>query len=150
MTNRPSSGDQPAPEGTRARPVDSGLASLSPALGLALGAAALVGLLWFGLSIATGLIYHFMPGAPFLAAAAVFRWATHSRRANRTEITEILTGSLIVVAAGLLAVPAAGGSLDPPALVAAVSIGGFVLALTWLRRPGSASVGRSSPDGLPE
>ena len=140
MTNRRSSGDQPAPEGTRARPVDSGLASLGPALGpalgLALGAGALVGLLWFSLSIATGLIYHFMPGAPFLAAAAIFRWATHSRRANRTEIAEILTGSLIVVAAGLLAVPAAGGSLDPPALVAAVSFGGFVLALTWLRRPG--------------
>ena len=146
MTNRPSSGDELASRGAPARPADSGLASLGPAL----GAAALVGLLWFGLSIATGLIYHFMPGAPFLAAAAVFRWATHSRRANRTEVAVILAGSCIVVAAGLRAVPAVGGSLDPPALVAAVTIGGFVLALAWLRRPGAATVRHSSPDRLPE
>ncbi|MCJ7709299.1 MAG: hypothetical protein MUQ32_00555, partial [Chloroflexi bacterium] len=42
------------------------------------GAAAAVGL-WIVLASITGLIYHFMPGAPFLAAAWSFRQVAGSR-----------------------------------------------------------------------
>jgi hypothetical protein len=136
MTDRPALSGEPATEDG----LPGSLERLLPPA-MAFAAAVAAGLLWYALSIATGLIFHFMPGAPFLAAAAAFRWATGSRRATWAEVAGLLAGSSLVTAAGLLAVPAGGGTLDDVAPVAAVVLGGFILALAWLRRPG----GRPAP-----
>ena len=102
-------------------------------LALALGGAVSVGLLWFVLSIATGLIFHFMPGATFLAASGVVRWTAHGRRATPVEAAVVIAGGAIVTAAGLVAVRTAGGSLDKPAEIAIVIVVGAAIALAWLR-----------------
>lgn len=102
-------------------------------LALALGGAVSVGLLWFFLSIATGLIFHFMPGATFLAASGVVRWTALGRRSTWAEAAVVIAGGAVVTAAGLIAVRAAGGALDKPAEVAAVIIVGAAIALAWLR-----------------
>jgi hypothetical protein len=101
---------------------------------VAQAAAIATGLLWYALSIATGLIFHFMPGAPFLAATFVFRQLLGNRPATWLEVVVILTGGLLVVTAGLLAIQAGGGALDAPELVAAVIAAGAVAAVFWLRR----------------
>ena len=102
-------------------------------LALALGGAVCAGLLWFVLSIATGLIFHFMPGATFLAASGVLRWTARDRRATPVDAAVVIAGGAIVTAAGLVAVRAAGGSLDKPAEIAVVIVVGAAIALAWLR-----------------
>ena len=128
MTNGPSDrpGDGRHARGLRARP-----------LALAVGAAVPVGVLWLALSLATGLIYHFMPGAMFLASTWAFRWATRGGRASWAEAVAVTIGAGAVTAVGLVAVPAAGGALDDPREIAAVILVGAGLALVWLRRPGA-------------
>jgi len=111
------------------------------ALAAAQAAAVATGFLWYGLSIATGLIFHFMPGAPFLAATFVFRQSAGNRRATWPETAVILTGGLLVVAAGLVAIAAGGRALDAPQAVAAIIAAGAVIALLWLRRAGQPVAG---------
>lgn len=108
---------------------------LSRATPLVLAAATsgLVGAAWFGLSMATGLLYHLMPGATFVAAAWAFRTRAR-RRARLREATFILSIAATVTAAGLIIIPEAGGVVGD-ALENAVVIGvGFVLATRWMLR----------------
>ena len=104
------------------------------ALAVAQAAAVAIGLLWYVLSVATGLIFHFMPAAPFLAATFAFRRSTGNRQAGWTEAVAIVVGGLLLVAAGLVAIGAGGGTFDVSVFVAAVIAAGAAIALIWLRR----------------
>ncbi len=115
------------------------------ALAAALAGATASGIAWYVLSMATGLIFHFMPGAPVVAAAFVFRHVIGSRRGTIPEVVAIVTGGLAVVSAGLLAIRAGGGSLDAPGIVGVVVVVAVGAAAIWLRRTGPVA----SRDGRP-
>jgi hypothetical protein len=110
-------------------------ASPRRALVLAVGAAAALVALWYALSIWTGLVFHFMPGAAFVAATWVFRSQTPRRPATWVEVVVVVGTAGLLTAVGLVAVHAAGGALDRPAEIAAILIAGVAIAITWLRRP---------------
>lgn len=97
---------------------------------LSLGAAIAAALVWLGLAFATGLIYHLMPAAPPLAAAALLRWAKGRAtwRAHLADIT-VATGVGLVGAAAL---GLAGQRLDAPWLTGLAALGGAVVALAAL------------------
>lgn len=120
---------------------------LSRATPLVLAAATsgLVGVAWFGLSLATGLLYHLMPGATFLAAAWAFR--TQARRpARRLEALVMLSIAAAVTATGLILIPEAGGVVGDTLENVVVIGGGFVLATRWmLRKSPAASDSSTNP-----
>ena len=103
------------------------------AVGLAGAAMVAAAALWYGLSIATGLIFHFMPGAPALAGAWVFRTAAR-RPASWPEAALLAAGAALASLFGSIAIPSGGGSLDAPLLVAAAFVGGLAIAALVLRR----------------
>ncbi|MEW5990457.1 MAG: hypothetical protein AB1736_03810 [Chloroflexota bacterium] len=105
------------------------------ALAAAVVAPGLVALPWLGLSVATGLVYHLLPGATFLAAAWAYRAAGGGRPAPLRDMLVALAASAGVTEAGLLVIPVAGGTIADPAELIAVSVGGAVAAVAWLRRP---------------
>lgn len=89
---------------------------------------------WLALTTATGLIFHFLPGATFLAAAYVFRFLEHGRRASPLEIAVLISGGAIGSAIGLLAVRLLERPLDDGWATALVVIAGAALAVLWLHR----------------
>lgn len=137
MTSKVSSGSQPAdPPGTAAR-------SAKP-LVFAWAAVLAMVAVWLALATQTGLIFHFLPGATFLAAAFVFRSLEHGRRASLLEIVVLLFGGAVGSAIGLLAVRALGRPLDDDWATTLVVIAGAALAILWLcRRTASIDAGPS-------
>lgn len=117
---------------------------------LAAAASALVGAAWFGLSMATGLLYHLMPGATFVAAAWAFRTRAH-RRARVREATFILSIAAAVTAAGLILIPEAGGVVGETLENAIVIGAGFVLATRWMLRqtPAASDAGTDPAQARP-
>lgn len=124
----------------QARGLDRRMRAVAPALAAAAG----VGLVWFVLSVATGLIFHVLPGATFLAAGWVFRQTAIGRRATGAEVAVLFTGAASTTGAGLVAVSQAGGALAAPIEIAAVIVAGALIGLYWLRRPGAGMAGRES------
>lgn len=100
---------------------------------------------WLGLSVATGLVYHLMPGATFLAAAWAYRATGGSRPAPWRDVIVALVGSAGVTAGGLLLIPAAGGAIAGPAELIVVTLGGALAAAAWLRRPRAARTTDAPP-----
>ncbi len=98
-----------------------------------LAGAVAAGTLWVVLSMATGLIFHFMPAAPMLVAV----WVRRALGPNRPIPTGRLATDLIfgLVVAGLAGavVSATGGSFDEGWLIALVVIIGAAIAI-WLGR----------------
>lgn len=111
------------------------MASPRQALVIAVGAAVALVALWYVLSVSTGLVFHFMPGATFVAATWVFRGQTHRRPATWGETAVVVAGTGLLTALALVAVHAAGGGLDRPAEIAAVVVAGAGIGMIWLRRP---------------
>jgi hypothetical protein len=95
-----------------------------------------VGLLWFILSVVTGLIFHFMPGAPIVAAVWVRRSYGPDRPLAWNSLGVHVVGGVMVSLATGATLLAAGGSLDDGGQVAAVLLAGTVIAI-WLGRRGS-------------
>ena len=117
--------------GPRSRPAIAGLL-------LALAAAGATIALWVILASITGLIYHFLPGAPFLVAAWVFRQVKHGRHAAWSEISVIVTVGAAASVLGSLAVASIGRELDAPAATGLVALAGAAMSAAWLRRGPSA------------
>jgi hypothetical protein len=116
------------------------IGDLAAAVPIACLAAVGVGAGWFALALATGLIYHLLPGAPFLAVAAAYRWRAGRRRISGIGAAVLLAVAAATSAATLVALHAAGRSLDAAAATAAVAVVGALAAWAWLRRgeaPGS-------------
>ena len=88
--------------------------SRATALLAALGTAGLIAVPWFGLSVATGLVYHLVPGATFLASAWAYRLTGGSRPAPWRDVTVALAGAGGITAGGLLWIPGAGGAIAGP------------------------------------
>jgi len=106
-------------------------------VGAAVVAAVLgVGLLWLVLSVVTGLIFHFMPGAPIVAAVWVRRSYGPDRPLAWNSLGVHVVGGVMVSLATGATLLAAGGSLDDGGQVAAVLLAGTVIAI-WLGRRGS-------------
>ena len=97
------------------------------------GAGAAVGL-WIVLASITGLIFHFLPGAPFLAAAWVFGQVERGRRAAWPELAVMVAASASAAAIGVLVVASIGRELDPPAITGLVALAGAAIGVVWLRR----------------
>jgi len=117
--------------GPRSRPATA-------ALLLAVAGAGATVALWIILASITGLIYHFLPGAPFLVAAWVFRQVEHGRRATWSEIAVIVTVGAVASILGSLAVASIGRELDAPAATGLVALAGAAMSAAWLRRGPSA------------
>ena len=117
--------------GPRSRPATA-------ALLLAVAGAGATVALWIILASITGLIYHFLPGAPFLVGAWVFRQAEHGRRATWLEIAVIVTVGTVASILGSLAVASIGRELDAPAATGLVALAGAAMSAAWLRRGPSA------------
>lgn len=110
----------------------------------AAGAGATMGL-WIALASITGLIYHFLPGAPFLAAAWIFRQVEGGRRAAWPELAVMVAASASAAAIGVLVVASIGRELDPPAITGLVALAGAAISVVWLRRgPSAVAADRSS------
>jgi hypothetical protein len=104
---------------------------------LAVLAAFGVGVLWLALAIATGLIFHFLPGATFLAGAWTYRWRTRGARATWLHVAVVLVAAAVATAVALVALAAARRPLDSDVATAGIaSIGALVTAVS-LRWPGS-------------
>lgn len=114
-------------------------ASPTTALALALLASIGTGAAWFGLATATGLIFHFLPGATFLAAGWTFRRRSGGAATSWTLLGMILVGATIASAVTLAGLIATGQPLDEPLLTAAVVVAGAAIAVAWLRRPPTAN-----------
>lgn len=110
----------------RPRPVDAVVAAA------VLG----VGVLWFALSVVTGLIFHFMPGAPILAAVWVRRSYGPDRALAWRFLGAHVAGGLLVVVIIGAALAAVGASLGTAWEVAAVIVAGTGIAI-WLGRRGA-------------
>jgi hypothetical protein len=89
---------------------------------------------WIVLAGITGLIFHFLPGAPFLVAAWVFRQATDGRRATWPETAVIVAAGAVASVLGSLVVVTLGRELDAPAATALVVLAGAAIGVAWLRR----------------
>lgn len=90
--------------------------------------------LWLVLANATRLIFHFLPGATFLAGANAFRLVAREPRASRLEIAAVLVSSAVATWVGLIAVPALGLELDEPAITMLVVAAGTIIGTVLLRR----------------
>jgi len=94
------------------------------------------GSLWFALSIATGLIFHFMPAAPILAAVWVLRAYGPDAPVPWPSLWVHIAGGLVVTVTAGAAIVGVGASLDSEWLVGAVLVIGIGLAI-WLGRRGA-------------
>lgn len=119
------------PAAPRSRPATAAL------LLAAAGTGATVGL-WIALASITGLIYHFLPGAPFLVAAWIFRQVEGGRRAAWPELAVMVAASASAAAIGVLVVASIGRELDAPAATGLVAVAGAAMSVIWLRRGPSA------------
>ncbi len=113
--------------------------SVSPLL--AGWAASLIGgAAWYGLSIATGLIFHFLPAGVILAGAWAFRQAAGvrtgpaGRRGSLVEAVAVTTGALVVVLGTIASIGAGHRALDAPWVTALVTAVGITVATWWVRR----------------
>ncbi len=104
---------------------------------LAIAGSGLVGVVWFALSMATGLLFHLMPGATFMAAGWTFRSLVRQRATNLEGVL-LLGVAGLVTAAGLVAIPAAGGFVGDAVENLIVVSAGLVLGARWLLRTGTA------------
>ncbi len=91
------------------------------------------GALWFALSVATGLIFHFMPAAPIVAAVWVRRAYGPDAPVPWPSLWAHIAGGLVVAVTAGAAIAGVGGSLDSEWLVGIVIGIGFGLAI-WLGR----------------
>ncbi len=91
------------------------------------------GALWFALSVATGLIFHFMPAAPILAAVWVRRAYGPDAPVPWPSLWAHIAGGLVVAVTAGAAIAGVGASLDSEWLVGIVVGIGFGLAI-WLGR----------------
>lgn len=108
---------------------------------LASAAVAATVALWLMLAATTGLIFHFLPGATFLAATYVFRLLEGGRRVALPEQAALVAVGAFGTAIGLMGVTSSGHELDGPLLTSLVVISGAALATIWSRRasvPGSS------------
>ena len=135
---------RPAPPG-RER-ADDNVARPPGLVVLAILAAAGAGILWFTLAIATGLIFHFLPGAAFLAGAWTYRWRSGGGRATGPHVAIVLFAGAAATSVAILALVVAGRRLDSEWATAAVAAAGALLAATSLRWPGLRPGDRGTPE----
>ncbi|MEX1171659.1 MAG: hypothetical protein WEG56_03495 [Chloroflexota bacterium] len=91
------------------------------------------GALWFVLSVATGLIYHFMPAGPILVAVWIRRAYGQDAPIPWPSLWAHVAGGLVVAAVAGAAIARVGAPLDGEPLVGAVLVVGTGLAI-WLGR----------------
>ena len=91
------------------------------------------GALWFVLSVATGLIFHFMPAAPILAAVWTRRVYGPAAPIPWPSLWALVAGGLVVAVVAGAAIASVGASLDSEWLVGAVLVVGIGLAI-WVGR----------------
>ena len=104
---------------------------------LVTAAAALgAGKLWFAHSVATGLIFHFMPAAPILAAVWVRRAYGPDAPVPWPSLWAHIAGGLVVAVTAGAAIAGVGASLDSEWLVGIVVGIGTGLSV-WLGRRGA-------------
>jgi len=117
---------------------DSGLLRRHGPWPVALVAAAALGAggLWFALSVATGLIFHFMPAAPILVAVWIRRALGPNTPIPWPSLWAHIAGGLVVAVVAGAAIAAVGASLDSEWLVGAVLVIGTGLSV-WLGRRGA-------------
>ena len=108
-----------------------------PVAAVTAAAALGAGALWFELSVATGLIFHFMPAAPILAAVWVRRVYGPDTPVPWPSLWAHIAGGLVVAVTAGAAIASVGASLDSEWLVGTVLVIGTGLSV-WLgrRRPG--------------
>jgi hypothetical protein len=92
-----------------------------------------VGLLWFILSVVTGLIFHFMPGAPIVAAVWVRRSYGPDRPLMWPSLAAHIGVGVTVTAVSLATLAGVGASQDTVWQIAAVMLTGIGIAI-WLGR----------------
>jgi hypothetical protein len=100
---------------------------------VAVAASIAVGAAWIGLSIATGLIFHFMPAAPMLVAVWVRRALGTRMALSWSTIAPLVMVGLVVTLVAVLAIVQAGGAVDEAWQVALVSVVGAGITV-WLGR----------------
>jgi hypothetical protein len=122
-----------------------GRASTTSLLLAVAGAGATV-LVWIILAAITGLIYHFLPGAPFLVAAWVFRQVEGGRPAEWREIAALAAAGAAASVLGILTVASIGRDLDAPVATALVALAGAALGVVWLRRRSTHAATDRHPD----
>ena len=104
---------------------------------LVTAAAALgAGALWFALSVATGLIFHFMPAAPILVAVWIRRALGPNTPVPWPSLWAHIAGGLVVAVVAGAAIASVGALLDSEWLVGAVLVIGTGLSI-WLGRRGA-------------
>ncbi len=94
------------------------------------------GALWFALSVATGLIFHFMPAAPILVAVWIRRALGPDTPVPWPSLWAHIAGGLVVAVVAGAAIASVGASLDSEWLVGAVLVIGTGLSV-WLGRRGA-------------
>ncbi len=99
----------------------------------ALAGAGAVALLWYALASVTGLIFHFMPAGPTLAAAWILRWVADEPPRRRPRIAALASGAAIALAMTVL-LAQEGRPLDDPALTGLALAAGVAIG-AWLLRP---------------
>ncbi len=101
---------------------------------LVTAAAALgAGAVWFALSVATGLIFHFMPAAPIVVAVWIRRALGPNAPVPWPSLWALVAGGLVVAVVAGAAIASIGASLDSEWLVGAVLVIGTGLSV-WLGR----------------
>ena len=108
---------------------------------LALAGAAAAAFIWYGLALATGLIFHFMPAGPTLVAAWVARSSTDGPPSRRRVAAVLIVGSLTALLTSLV-LAGQGRPLDEPWLTALAIAAGVGIG-AWLLRPGARPGSRS-------
>jgi len=94
------------------------------------------GALWFALSVATGLTFHFMPAAPILVAVWIRRALGPNTPVPWPSLWAHIAGGLVVAVVAGAAIASVGASLDSEWLVGAVLVIGTGLSV-WLGRRGA-------------
>lgn len=103
---------------------------------VATAAALGTGTLWFALSVATGLIFHFMPAAPILVAVWIRRALGPNTPVPWPSLWAHIAGGLVVAVVAGAAIASVGASLDSEWLVGAVLVIGTGISV-WLGRRGA-------------
>jgi len=94
------------------------------------------GALWFALSLATGLVFHFMPAAPILVAVWIRRALGPNTPVGWPSLWAHIAGGLVVAVVAGAAIASVGALLDSEWLVGAVLVIGTGLSV-WLGRRGA-------------
>ncbi len=113
---------------------------------LAVAGAGATVVVWVILASITGLIFHFLPGAPFLVAAWVFRQVEGGRRAEWREIAVLVAAGAAASVLGSLTVASIGRELDAPVATALVALTGAGVSVVWLRRRSTQAAADRHPD----